>query len=231
MTRGREGSRAGEHLVHRAVVDATLGLNAVALGDEPDDRHLCVELLGNTVVHDVRLVVPSSTLHEHTIHVGTIIRFLSNFILRVVIDNLEVEVKFIDGDEVLSGEVLQQGCEVGLREDESRDPDGGGCALVDPLLPEVSSLDQLHDPRRKRLQRQETFAPLDWHLVVEETRGCLFQILGHDKFTNEGLLNVDQGRLHGLEEPVVLEGLLCQHRILRLVVVGGILLNQRIEVK
>ena len=73
VTSGGQGTSAGEYLVHRAIVDSSIRLLTVFLGEEPDEWELGVELLGVGLVEDVSLTVPTGTLHVHTIDEATIL--------------------------------------------------------------------------------------------------------------------------------------------------------------
>lgn len=232
VTGGRQGARSGEHLVGGAHVDAVGRCHTVALGHEPDDRHFSVQLLGVRVVQDVSRAVPARTLHEHTIDVATIVWFLSDLAQRVLVNDLEVELELIDGDNVLSGVVLQRGSEESLGEEEPRDPEGRWGALLNPLRQEVDSLEQVQLPRSEGLQGQESLGgPRVGNLVVEQTGAHRFKIFRHDDFSDERLLNSDELDLHQVEETVVLESLLGKHSVHRLVVIGGELLSHLVELE
>jgi hypothetical protein len=51
-----------------------------------------------------------------------------------------LERDFVDGDGVLSGEVLQHAGEEGLREEETAEPEAVGGVVVDPILEELESV-------------------------------------------------------------------------------------------
>ena len=76
VTSCRQGARTGQDLVDGALVDASDWLLSVLLGQEPDQWELSVELLGNGVVQEVSLGVPTSTFHVHTIDEATVFRRL-----------------------------------------------------------------------------------------------------------------------------------------------------------
>lgn len=123
VTSGRQSTRSRQHLVDRAVVNASSWCNSVTFGHEPDKWHFSVELLGLRIVQNVGRAVPSSTLHEQSMTVDTIIWLFGDLSESVLIDDLEVELELVDGDNVLTGVVLQGCREEGLREEESGNPE------------------------------------------------------------------------------------------------------------
>ena len=72
-------------------------------GLEPDHGALHEEDLGVALVQQPRLVVPLAALDEHAEDVDAVLG--SGRVL--VLDHLEVEDKFVNGDLVLTGVVLQ----------------------------------------------------------------------------------------------------------------------------
>jgi len=71
--------------------------------------------------------------------IDTIFRLLSNFVQSVLINNLKVELKLINSNNVLSREVLQRSREESLWEEETRNPIASGCAFLNPLTQELDS--------------------------------------------------------------------------------------------
>jgi len=86
--------------------------------------------------------VPTGTLHEHSVDERTIFWFLINLSNGDLIPDLEFKAQLIDSDDLLSCEILQGGCEEGLREEETGDPEYWGCLLftIDPLVQKYNSL-------------------------------------------------------------------------------------------
>lgn len=230
MAGGRKGAAPAQHLVDGAHVDAARGLDAVLLGHEPHDGHLGVELLGVRIVNHVRRIVPSSALHEHPVDVAPVFWFLGDLRNRVLVDDLEVKLKLVNGDDVLARIVLQRGRQEGLREKEPGNPERRRGAVRDPVLKEVDPGEQVDHPRAERLQRQESLlGPVLGHLVVVQTAAHLFQVFRHDHFAHKGLLNGDQLVFHNLKQLVVLEGFLGQDRVHGLIVVGRELFSDRVQ--
>lgn len=91
VTRRGQGTRTGEHLVARAVVDAGLGDLAVLDRHEPDDWHFGVQLFGLRVVQQVDCVVPAGALQEHAIAERTILGFLCDLGVSDLVIDLELE--------------------------------------------------------------------------------------------------------------------------------------------
>jgi hypothetical protein len=113
--------------------------------------------------------VPSGALKIETIGIAAIFWLLCNLIVGDFVINLDIEVKLIDSDYMLSRIVLQTTCKEGLREEETAQPEYSGCASLDPLLKEVNPVIQILSPRCKRLQGQETNigSPFSWDLIVK----------------------------------------------------------------
>lgn len=148
--------------------------------------------------------VPSGTFEEHSIAERTIFGLFSDFMVLDLIIDLEIEAELIDSNLSLTRIVLQGGGEESLGEEEPRDPEGGWCTLVKPVLEELSSFIQVDDPTGQWLQGQESNgSPLGRDLIVMEARGHGIKLIGHDYFTNQCLLDVNKMVLHHDKESVV----------------------------
>ncbi len=147
MTSCGQSTGTREHLVHGAVVNASLGLLTVLLGDQPDERELSVELLGVRLIHEMRLVIPAGTFHVHAIDETAILRGFCDGAWRGIITDLEVIAELINGDLHFSRIVLQCTSEESLREEESRDPERGRGTVFNPFVKECDSFVQVINPR------------------------------------------------------------------------------------
>jgi len=78
-------------------------------------------------------LVPSGTFEVHTEAENTILWLLGNFLWINLIVDLEVHVKLINSDDMLSGEVLSSTCEEGLWEEESGEPVSWWVGVCDPF--------------------------------------------------------------------------------------------------
>lgn len=65
-----------EGLIDGADVDPRGGGFAVGFGDQPDQNHLCVELLGPAFSDLTRFTIPTSALHEETVDVAACVWLL-----------------------------------------------------------------------------------------------------------------------------------------------------------
>jgi hypothetical protein len=148
--------------------------------------------------------VPSGSFEEHSIAERTIFGLLSDLVVLNFIVNLEIETEFIDSNLALTRVVLESGGEESLGEEEPRDPEGGWCTLIEPVLEEGSSLVEINNPRSEGLEGQESNGgPLGRDLIVMEAGGNSVELVGHDNFSNKRLLDVDEMVLHHDKEGVV----------------------------
>jgi hypothetical protein len=148
--------------------------------------------------------VPSGSFKEHSIAERTIFRLFSDLMVLNFIVNLEIETELINSNLCLTRIVLESSGEESLGEEEPRDPEGGWCTLIEPVLEEGSSLIQINDPRSEWLEGQESNSrPFSRDLIVMEARRNSIELIGHDNFSNQRLLNVDEMVLHHDKEGVI----------------------------
>ena len=82
----------------------------------------------------------------------------------------------VDGDDLLSGVILQRAGQEGLREKEPRDPEHRGDPIVHPALDKLHAVSQISHPGREGLEGGVRLArPHVRNLVVEQTIGHFFQ--------------------------------------------------------
>jgi len=88
-------------------------------------------------------------------------------------------------------------------------------------------------PGSEWLQGKETLwrAPLKWYLVVEQAVSKGLKFLRHDNLSDKGLLDVDEAYLHDLEHSIVLQALLGEHSVHRLVVISWVLGGNLVQLK
>mmetsp|Transcript_4435 Transcript_4435/g.12879 ORF Transcript_4435/g.12879 Transcript_4435/m.12879 type:complete len:223 (+) Transcript_4435:540-1208(+) len=150
----------------------------------------------------------------------------------VHLEHIEAPRDRVDGDHVLARVVLHRPREESLREEESGDPKGRRDAVVDPRLDKIYPPLEIRDPRREGLEgRVGHFGPHGRHLVVEEARRHLVELLGHDDEALECLEQVLQAPVDEREESVEALALLREHRIHRLVVDKRVLLRHSVKLK
>lgn len=124
--------------------------------------------------------IPSSSFKEESMNITTISRLLL-YIRDLNFKIFEFKRKFIDSDDIFSGEVLKGSSQEGLREEETWNPECFRCAVIDPFLKETDSCIEIFGPGSKRLHRKETFLiPYFRHLVVEKGGCYQLQLLTHD---------------------------------------------------
>merc|ERR1712151_47687 len=101
------------------------------------------------------LVVPFTAFKEDTVNKDTIIGlFFDVFVGHVILDVI-IECYSVDGDLVLSGEVLESTCKEGLREEETREPELNRSTRSNPIVQEIDSIIAVIDPRSEWLHRKE----------------------------------------------------------------------------
>jgi len=106
MTSGRKRTITNEGLVERALVDASLRNHAILNRHEVNHRHLNKELLWITLREHFCVIVPFASLEINTISVDTRLRLLSNILPAHVRLHDERETDLVDGNCMLSSEVL-----------------------------------------------------------------------------------------------------------------------------
>ena len=181
----------------------------------------------------MRCAVPSGALEVEAIGIAAIFWLLSDLVVRDFIVDLHIEVKFVDGDHMLSRIVLQTTCEESLREEETTQPEDCGSASLDPLLKEVYSIIQVLSPRGKRLQGQETYigSPFSGYLIVEERSGHLIKVFTHNDLSLHSLLHVNKHLCHNDEQLVVSDDFLGQHSVHGLGVFSGEFLSDHVIIE
>jgi hypothetical protein len=177
--------------------------------------------------------VPSGSLKIETIGVAAIFWLLCDLIVGDFVVDLHIEVKLIDGDNMLSRIVLQATCEEGLREEETTQPEYCRGASLNPLLKEVYSVIQILSPRCKGLQGQETYigSPSSWDLIVKERCSHLIEILTHDDLTLNCLLNISKHFSHNYKQLVVSNDFLGKHSVHGLGVLSGEFLSDHVIIE
>lgn len=139
------------------------------------------------------LATPAATFQEESVNVSTVFGSTLNVVFGGVAHDLEVEIDLIDSNDVLTSVVLLHTSEERLSEEETGDPEGLRCAVVNPILEELKPLDEVKHPRSEWLQRRVSFlGPETRYLVIEETVADSLKFKRHDDLTLDGLANVDQ---------------------------------------
>jgi hypothetical protein len=111
-----------------------------------DHGYFDVKLFGLGFVKHVDGFVPSCSFEVETIAENSIVWFVGNISWLDLIKYLEIVVQFVNGDGVLSCEILKGSCKEGLREEESGNPVGWRVGGLDPLSQECYSLLDIYDP-------------------------------------------------------------------------------------
>jgi len=173
VTSRRKRTVTREHLVKRAEVKTGFWHFTVLNRHEVDHGELDEKLLGVTFCEHLLFRVPLATFKVDTVGVHTRLWLLTNILPAHVRLNDVREADLIDSDGVLTGEILLRTSEEGLREEEARDPEDVGGALVEPVGQELDTVVAIDDPRGQWLHTEEALAftlvaPQLWHLVIED---------------------------------------------------------------
>ena len=191
MTCGRENTETEEGLVERACVGVLFD-NLRLLGRlKPDLGHLCVEHLRLGLLETALVIIPSTALNIQAIDVGTIFSCLFRF--KVIFLDIVVPLNQIDSNGVLPGEVLFETCEEGLGEEETREPECGRAAFVDPLFHEDKTINHVHNVGGEWLQGWVGyFGPRGRDLVVNQRTSNFFKLGTHHDLALDGKLDILQ---------------------------------------
>mmetsp|Transcript_2699 Transcript_2699/g.7712 ORF Transcript_2699/g.7712 Transcript_2699/m.7712 type:complete len:268 (-) Transcript_2699:1208-2011(-) len=231
VARRAEDTKARHRLVDWRGVDASGGLCPVRGGLQIHYRHGGVELLWPCLVQKLCCRVPGSALYEEPVDIDAHFRGCCEFSMWPIHDAVAPR-DGVDWQLVHACIVLQRAREEGLREEEARDPEGGGLAVVEPVLNEVRALLQVVDPGGEGLEARVRFGrPHGGDLVVEEGSAHGLELLRHDHLSTDGLLDGDEGSVDLFEELVVADNLLLQYRVHGLLVARGVVDHSRLVVK
>mmetsp|Transcript_45985 Transcript_45985/g.114330 ORF Transcript_45985/g.114330 Transcript_45985/m.114330 type:complete len:251 (+) Transcript_45985:1345-2097(+) len=148
---GPPGSLVDGAWVHISGLVLVVGID----GFEPHHGHIAEQHLGRRLANHLLVVIPLGPIHEQTIHIATRLRLLLQHILGLTSVQYGVVInELVDGHACGAGVVLQSAGEERLREEESRYPIIRWRALVNPLLHEVQTGEEVPHPRAERLQRR-----------------------------------------------------------------------------
>lgn len=136
----RKDTETGECLVDWSIVSMAFWDIISLRGSEPDVGHLGEQNLWMRFREHVLLTVPSATFDIQSPDECTIRSHLCHVVLGGIINDFEVEINLIDGNHILSGEVLLETSQETLREEESGDPHLRGSAFFDPVLNKLQPL-------------------------------------------------------------------------------------------
>jgi hypothetical protein len=232
VTGGRQGTCSGEYLIHWNVIDTCLWLLSISLWHEPDEWELNIKLLGLAVIHHVGCLVPSGAFDVEAETVDTINWLLCHVLRLNFIIDLEVIGELINGNSMLSSEVLSGTSEESLREEETREPESCWASGINPSTDKLESIIQISHPRRQWLKGEEAdFAECCWHLVVEH--GCSegVEVFVHHNFSLKSELDLPEHLVHDDEESVVSNDLLGKYCVHRLIVHRRVSLNNSFIIK
>ena len=162
----------------------------------PNDGHLCEEdvLMGFFEVSCFK--VAATTLDKQTVHIYSILGFLSDFILEVWPD-FSVEHKGINSNMSPSGISLHSSCHEALREEESRSPVRVHRPILDPLPEETDPFNKIVDPRGERFKGRIGYVfPNLRHFLVKERSEHFLKLNAHQQSSFNCFLQVTQRSLH-----------------------------------
>lgn len=157
------------------------------------------------------------------------------FQISFIVDPFEVEFDDIYRQFILSREVLFHASQEGLREEESANPEALRRAVVLPVFEKLDAVVKVVEPVGEWLDGEEAtaglFRPGGGHFVSHHSRAESFQLRVHDDAAAVSPHLQFQFLLHRAQQRVLPLGLLSQHGVHRLVVVGRLLHLEQLQVK
>lgn len=211
LASGTEHTSALASLVAGASILLLISL-VVFLWLEPDEWHLVVQLSWELVIDFLLISVVASAIHVETVDVGTVLWVLIDLFNGLSLHHGEGEGELIDRDLVLSGVSLQGTSHETLWEEQARDPEALWRAVLQPIVNELDTLNQIGVPWSKWLQGWVgDLGPVGWHLIVLEAKIHTVKSLRHNDETSDSLLEIVEGGFHNFEHPVELLNFLNQH--------------------
>mmetsp|Transcript_92576 Transcript_92576/g.215096 ORF Transcript_92576/g.215096 Transcript_92576/m.215096 type:complete len:416 (-) Transcript_92576:1301-2548(-) len=161
-------------------------------------------------------LIPAAALEEEAIHVAPRSRGLGEVtaVGLAIVAHLHVKVDAIDGILVGPGIVLHHRSEEGLREEETRDPEGDGMPVLVPQRKEPYPIVQIFVPSCQRFQGEKAHSnPAVGNGIHEEAFAHVLQLLRHHNETLDGSPEERQLHRKQRQEPIVLGGFLLDHRV------------------
>lgn len=143
---GRKSTCPSRRLVDRALVRVAVVDLGLLLREHPNGLHLREEYLRHRFFECFFLLIPSAALDKESVDEDAIFCRLGQVIFGFIRNDLEIKVNRVDGDHVLSGEVLLCACQERLRKIEARDPEDWRRAVVNPILNEFQACQEILNP-------------------------------------------------------------------------------------
>mmetsp|Transcript_11725 Transcript_11725/g.17940 ORF Transcript_11725/g.17940 Transcript_11725/m.17940 type:complete len:238 (-) Transcript_11725:908-1621(-) len=222
MARSHQHSTSLSRPVDRCVVVLVLLELASLARTEPNHGAVHEQDLCFGLVESYLRGIPAAALEVHTDDVDSIIGRLSILFVK---DDLEVVVKQIDSDVILSGVVLLGSSQEAVGEEEAGDPELVWVAVVNPVLEPFKTLQQVLDIASQGLQRRVADGkPHFGDLAVLEVVEGGFKVGREEDLSLDGLLEVFKGVPDGANETIEATELLGQHCVHTLLVGNGVLL-------
>jgi len=190
LTGGGEDTSTLTSLVARTSVLFDVS-HVVFLGLEPKHRHFTVQFTGFLIINYLFISVVTSTIHVESVHVNTVFWCLIDIFDTLGLKDVERELKLVDGNLVTTGVSLQGTSQETLREEQTRDPEGHGGTVLQPVVHEDNTLLQVNVPGGKWLKGWVTnLSPVSRHLVVLKGQVHLIEDVGHNDETMNSLLKI-----------------------------------------
>mmetsp|Transcript_3523 Transcript_3523/g.8471 ORF Transcript_3523/g.8471 Transcript_3523/m.8471 type:complete len:249 (+) Transcript_3523:360-1106(+) len=167
------------------------------------------------------LVVPPRSIHEQAVGVSTPIWMTRRHEVQLL--HLKVPDDPVDCNFVLPRVILQDSREECLLKEVCREPEHERDVVLNPILDELPSQQEVLDVRQKRLQRWVRHAhPRIGDPVGKASIGYRLQLRGKHDQPLHRLSEVDARRLDLFKQPAELAELHVEHRVQALVVAHGI---------
>ena len=125
MARCRKGPRPAHHFVQGAFVGVLFQLFvSLFKGNQIHDGELTEQLFGPALCQVMLPIVPPASLNEESVYIAAEFWFFCDFgVVADRVQELELEVDFIDGNGFFAGIVLETASHESLREEETTHPE------------------------------------------------------------------------------------------------------------
>lgn len=168
MTRGRQSTCSPGCLVNWANIGMTIVNISLLLRFNPNGLHRSKKDFGHRLLKCLLLFVPPTSFNKQAINIHSITRPFRQIIFALIRNNLKIEINGINGNDILPGKVLLSTRQEWLSEIEAWNPEHWRRSIINPILNELKTFQEIFNPRSKWLERGVcSLVPYIWNCIVE----------------------------------------------------------------